>query len=137
MNFFDVSLEDDRLVGSGFEYPLSSPIRSELAGDEKLVLGIRPEDIEVLDARETAHDFPVRVDVVEPMGNENNLLAGFRTDENDSQFNVTTDGMRRIEGTHYIARFPESAIHVFDRESGVALHSREIDDEATLLESRI
>ncbi|WP_265111799.1 ABC transporter ATP-binding protein [Halosolutus halophilus] len=138
MNFFDVTLEDDRLVGNGFEYPLSASIRDELGDHRELVLGIRPEDVEIRDARETDHDFPVHVTVVEPMGNENNLLVGFDAEGNDARFNVTVEGMRRIErDSHYVARVPESAIHVFDRQTGVALHNREIDEEAELLESHI
>ncbi|MEY7851018.1 ABC transporter ATP-binding protein [Natrarchaeobius sp. A-rgal3] len=140
MNFFDVTLEDDRLVGTDveFEYPLSSSIRSELAGREDLVLGIRPEDVELLDARETAYDFPAVVDVVEPMGNENNLLVRFPDTDTESTFNVIVDGMRHVEaGKRYVIRIPESAIHIFDRETGVALHNREIEEEAELLASRV
>ncbi|ARS88472.1 ABC transporter ATP-binding protein [Natrarchaeobaculum aegyptiacum] len=138
MNFFDVTLEGDHLVGDGFEYPLSEPVRENLGDTTDLVLGVRPEDVEIYDARDGDHDFPVHVDVVEPMGNENNLLVGFEADENDATFNVTVEGMRRIDpDTTYVAHFPESAVHVFDRRSGTALHNREIEAEAELLESRL
>ncbi|MWV39985.1 sn-glycerol-3-phosphate ABC transporter ATP-binding protein UgpC [Natrialba sp. INN-245] len=140
MNFFDVSLEDDRLVDSDieFEYPLSSVVRDSVGETTELVLGIRPEDVELLDARETAHDFPVVVDVVEPMGNENNLLVRFPDTDTESTFNVIVDGMCHVEaGKRYVIRIPESAIHVFDRETGAALHNREIEDETELLASRV
>ncbi|WP_440771152.1 ABC transporter ATP-binding protein [Natronorubrum sp. DTA28] len=138
MNFFDVTRDGDRLIGAGFEYPISASIRDELDDRDELVLGIRPEDIEIVEASETDHDFPVHVDVVEPMGNENNLLVGFDAEANDETFTVTVEGMRRIdEGEQYVARVPESAIHLFDRETGSAIHNRKIEAEAELLESRL
>ncbi|UTF53588.1 ABC transporter ATP-binding protein [Natronosalvus rutilus] len=138
MNFFDVTLEEDRLLleGTSLEYPLSSTVREDLGDTTDLILGIRPEDVELLESGGSVHDFPVEVDVVEPMGNENNLLATFA--ETDLSINAITEGMRLMrDGERYAARLPESAIHLFDRSSGQALHNRQIEDEDELLEPRI
>jgi multiple sugar transport system ATP-binding protein len=138
MNFFDATLEGDELLLEGTElsYPLSASIREELEGVTDLVLGVRPEDVEIVAESTDDHAFPVTVDVVEPMGNENNLLATFEGSE--LSVNAIVDGMRHVEaGQRYAARLPESAIHLFDRSSGRALHNRRIDDEEKLLETRV
>ncbi|WP_312909474.1 ABC transporter ATP-binding protein [Natronosalvus caseinilyticus] len=138
MNFFDATLEGDRLLleGTSLEYPLSSSVREDLGDATDLVLGIRPEDVELLESGGSVHDFPVEVDVVEPMGNENNLLATFAG--TDLSINAITEGMRLVrDGEQYAARLPESAIHLFDRSSGQALHNRQIEDEDELLEPRV
>ncbi|MDG5818220.1 sn-glycerol-3-phosphate ABC transporter ATP-binding protein UgpC [Natronococcus sp. A-GB7] len=138
MNFFDATLEGDELLLEGTElsYPLSASIREELEGETELVLGVRPEDVEIAAESTDDHAFPVTVDVVEPMGNENNLLATFEGSE--LSVNAIVDGMRHVEaGQRYAARLPESAIHLFDRSSGRALHNRRIDDEEKLLETRV
>jgi multiple sugar transport system ATP-binding protein len=138
MNFFDVTLADGELAFEGAElsYPLSTSIREELGDATDLVLGIRPEDIEIADESIDEHAFPVTIGVVEPMGNENNLLATF--DGAELSINAVVDGMRHVGiDRRYAARLPESAIHLFDRSSGRALHNRRIDDEERLLESRV
>ncbi|MDL5360931.1 ABC transporter ATP-binding protein [Halalkalicoccus sp. NIPERK01] len=127
MNFFDVRAEGGRLVGEDFEYPLSAEIAGKLDADE-VVLGIRPEDVELVDGATGEHDYAAEVVVVEPMGNENNvhLRVG------DTQFIATVGGMRRISaGETVTVRLPEEAIHVFDRTSGEALHNRRLDEELT------
>ncbi|WP_331232832.1 ABC transporter ATP-binding protein [Natronorarus salvus] len=136
MNVFDVTLEGDRLVGDGLEYPLSPEVRETLGESTDLMLGIRPEDVGIVEAVETDHDVPVEIDVVEPMGDENNLLV--RIEGTETTFTASIGGMRRVEaGETKVARFPESAIHLFDRESGRALHNRALDEEVELAGSRL
>ena len=134
MNFFEVRREGSTLVNGAFEYPLSAAVLDELDGATELVLGIRPEDIEIHGGDRTAHDFESRVDVVEPMGDENvlNMEIG------PSAFSgiVTVDGMRQFAGGETVlTRLPEEAIHLFDRESGAALRNRSLENvepEATI-----
>ncbi len=47
MNFFDVTVEDGRLCGQGFEAPLTAQEQDTLANylHKTIVLGVRPEDI--------------------------------------------------------------------------------------------
>ncbi|WP_254767975.1 ABC transporter ATP-binding protein [Salinilacihabitans rarus] len=127
MNFFDVTRADDRLVADAFEYPLSAATRADVGDRTDLVLGIRPEAIEVLDrAPGDAGDraFAADVDVVEPMGNENNVYFTLA----DASFVATVSGLRPIDaGTTATVRFPESAIHLFDPETGTTVHNRSLD----------
>ena len=133
MNFFDVTLDGDRLVGEAFEYPIGEAVRSDLGGATDLVLGIRPEAVELVDAG-GAHEFETTVDVVEPMGDENTVYLHFDPDaepETAATLVATIDGFNRVsEGDTVIARIPEDAIHLFDRTTGEALHNRSMENAA-------
>ena len=128
MNFFDVRFEDGVLVGDGFEYPLGPEVREALDGTTDLVLGIRPEDIKLAETTSNDHDFQTTVDVVEPMGDENTVHLEF--DEGAETMIATADGFTRISaGDDVVARIPEDSIHVFDRETGEALHNRSLESQ--------
>ncbi|ELZ47240.1 ABC transporter [Halorubrum californiense DSM 19288] len=133
MNFFDVTLEDDRLVGDEFEYPIDADVRADLGDASDLVLGIRPEAVELVDEAGD-HEFETTVDVVEPMGDENTVYLHFDPDaapEHASVLVATIDGFNRVsEGDTVTARIPEDAIHLFDRSTGEALHNRSMKDAA-------
>ena len=133
MNFFDVTLEGDRLVADDFEYPIEEWIRSDLGGATDLVLGIRPEAIELV-GEHGDHEFETTVDVVEPMGDENTVHLRFDPDaepETAATLVATTDGFNRVsEGDAVVARIPEDAVHLFDRATGEALHNRSMEDAA-------
>ena len=132
MNFFEATVEGDRLVTDRFEYPLTADMREAVDGANGVTLGIRPEDIEVTaDDRATGDDeFATVVDVVEPMGNENAVYLGFGADAAET-FVATVGGMRRIDaGESAVARFPSDAVHLFDAASGDALHNRSLEDAA-------
>ena len=132
MNLFDVELRDGAMVADAFEYPLSEETLADLSGHERLVLGIRPEDIELAAEAQSGHEFRTTVDVVEPMGDENNVYLAFGEPEGPIEeadtFVATVSGMRSVEsGQEVAARIPEEAIHVFDSETGEALHNRNLD----------
>ncbi|GAA0219666.1 ABC transporter ATP-binding protein [Halobaculum roseum] len=131
MNFFDATVEGDRLVADAFEYPLTADMREAVEGADGVTLGIRPEDVEVAAAGSAGDDeFDTVVDVVEPMGNENAVYLGFDGDMSDT-FVATVGGMRRIEaGESVVARFPSDAVHLFDTTNGDALHNRSLEDAA-------
>ena len=133
MNFFEVTLDGDTLRGDAFAYPIGPEIRSSIGGATELVLGIRPEDIRLAERTNDAHDFETSVDVVEPMGDENtvHLLVG----DGEKSLIATTDGFTRIAaGDTVVARIPEDAIHVFDRDSGEALHNRSLESDTLSVE---
>lgn len=133
MNFFDVRFENGTLVGDGFEYPVGPDVGTSLRGRTDVVLGIRPEDIELAERASSGHDFETTVDVVEPMGDENTVHLRF--DEGAETLIATASGFTRISaGDEVIARFPEDAIHVFDRESGEALHNRSLESDTLSVE---
>ncbi|WP_224449511.1 ABC transporter ATP-binding protein [Haloprofundus salilacus] len=128
MNFFEMELQGDRLVGDEFAYPISQQTRGHLGGSTRVVLGIRPEDIELVSDATGDHDYETVVDVVEPMGNENNVYLSFTADS-ETTFVATIGGMRSVEGGQpVVAHIPESAIHLFDAESGEALKNRSLDE---------
>lgn len=72
MNFLEVTNRDGVLHADEFEYPLPSEIAEAVGGHDDLLLGIRPEDIELHpDGAVGDHDIETTVDVVEPTGGEN------------------------------------------------------------------
>jgi multiple sugar transport system ATP-binding protein len=124
MNFFPASVEDGSLVVDQFEYALSESTLADLDGATDVTLGVRPEDIELVEAPTGDHDYPVTVDVVEPLGDENNVYIQFGDD--DETFTAVVEGTHPVAaGDELAARIPESAIHIFDASSGHALHNRE------------
>jgi len=129
MNFFDVDREGDRLVADAFDYPVSDALAADVGDETELVLGIRPEAIELVASASGPHDFQTQVDVVEPMGDENTVYLTLG-DETERTLVATTSGMRQLSrGRSVVARLPEEAIHVFDRRTGRALHNRTVVDE--------
>jgi len=165
MNFFEMRVEDDELVGEDFSYPLSPTTRETLGDSGEVTLGIRPEDIEVVSDHESdhadhadhdrRHDFRTVVDVVEPVGDGNNVYLAFEAGDTGTEaageapaeegervamdledtdtFVATVSGLRRIEsGEGVYARIPEDAIHVFDADSGTALRNRKLEGEETV-----
>jgi multiple sugar transport system ATP-binding protein len=138
MNFFETEVEDSTLIGDGMEYPLSAETREAVGDASRVTLGIRPEDIELVEESETDHDFQTVVDVVEPVGSGNNIYLAFEGSEDEPAeldmeesrtFVATIGGLRRVEaGQPAIARIPEDAIHLFDAETGDALRNRKLDD---------
>jgi len=131
MNFFDMAVEDGALVSEQFSYPLSASHREAIGDADRVVLGIRPEDIVVGTDGEGPHQFDVVVDVVEPRGDENNVHLTFdRSPEEPETFTATVRGLRNITaGEPAVATVPEEAIHIFDATSGGALVSRSLDDD--------
>jgi len=73
MNFLQVTNEDGTLIDHSFEYPLPPQVASAVEGTDSLVLGVRPEDIELEpdQSRADDHTISATIDVVEPMGDEN------------------------------------------------------------------
>ncbi|MDS0294854.1 ABC transporter ATP-binding protein [Halogeometricum luteum] len=126
MNFFEMETQGDRLSGDRFDYPISQKTREAVGDATNVTLGIRPEDVELVDEGEGDHDFGTVVDVVEPMGNENNVYLSFETDD-PADFVATIDGMRSLDaGQPVVARIPEDAIHLFDTDTGAALKNRSL-----------
>ena len=128
MNFFDVELVDGTLRGDAFDYPLGPEIQSAVGDTTELVLGIRPEDIELAERAAGDHDFETVVDVVEPMGDENTVHLQFG--QGGTSIIATVGGFTQVAtGDNVVVRIPEDAIHVFDRTSGEALHNRSLESE--------
>jgi multiple sugar transport system ATP-binding protein len=128
MNFFDVTLVNGTLRGDDFEYSIGPEIKSAVGNTTELVLGIRPEDIELAERAAGDHDFETVVDVVEPMGDENTVHLQFG--KGGTSIIATVDGFTQVAtDDSVVVRIPEDAIHVFDRASGEALHNRSLESD--------
>jgi len=136
MNFFEMAVDGELLVGDSFDYPLTSA-QTESVGEARTVtFGIRPEDIgiEVDGTVDSDHAFELTVDVVEPRGDENTIHLTFdRAVDEPETFTATVSGLRQLQaGDSVVATFPPEAIHLFDTETEAALHNRSVDvPEAT------
>ncbi|GAB3415572.1 ABC transporter ATP-binding protein [Haloparvum alkalitolerans] len=132
MNFVETTVEDGTLAaGEGLTYPLAGDAADAVAGASAVTLGVRPEDVRVSadgdpDDVASEHVFDATVDVVEPMGNENVVHL---TLPDGPDLTATVDGLRQIaDGTDARVGIPANAIHLFDRDSGEALHNRSLDE---------
>jgi multiple sugar transport system ATP-binding protein len=121
MNFMNVTVDtggDPTLEHSSFSYAMSKRLRDEVeTAASNLVLGIRPEDIEV--ATETSPtSIEVTVDVIEPLGKEQ--LLYFSLD--DVTYTASITGHRTIpEGETIHLHFPSERVHLFEQDSGEAV----------------
>jgi len=133
MNFFRGEYSDGTFVSELFEYPLSREIEDAVAGTSELVLGIRPEEIEILEnadiGEDPAHEFEMHVTVVEPMGDQNVVhLSRPGTDDMSDNLVAVTEGLRDVtEDSDTTVRLPSDAVHFFDGNSGASLHNRQLD----------
>ncbi|MFC4987064.1 ABC transporter ATP-binding protein [Saliphagus infecundisoli] len=125
MNFFEAELKDDRLVNESLDYPLSDARLDAVEGIDDVVLGIRPEDAEIV-ATVGDHTVNGTVNVVEPLGSVNYI----HTDIAGRERTIEVDGNQYAdEGQQIAIRFPEDQIHLFDQESGDAVYNPEVNDE--------
>ena len=132
MNFLDgdrdgAAFENDRLT-----YPFDDGIAAAVGDADGLTLGVRPESIDLLRPEEAGddpdHEFEMHVSVVEPMGNENVVHLAFPDAPDGDELTAITDGLSRIEeGETVVAHVPVDAVHVFELDSGEALHNRRLD----------
>jgi multiple sugar transport system ATP-binding protein len=116
MNFLDVSLTDNTLVHPEFEYTVSDETVAAVDAQSELILGIRPEDIELTSESED-NAIKASAQVVEPLGDFSHLHATIGHD----QLTVTVDTETAIPRNRplYLS-VPEDRIHLFDRVTGTA-----------------
>jgi len=140
MNFVEGTIEDGRFVGRHIEYPFDDEMQSSVSHDTDVVLGVRPEDIELHqapdgDGRLDDHEFGVAVSVVEPHGNQNVVHVSTASESDTGDLlQVVTDGTTLLEsGTAVVASIDPDTVHVFDGETGDALHNRRRDTEEVLV----
>jgi multiple sugar transport system ATP-binding protein len=127
MNFFDVTLENGRLVADDFEYEpsvdLASVVRDRATTDD-LVLGIRPEHVRVEESGSSS--ITAELDVLEHEGSDNYLYLS----EGDTEWTVRVNGSTRFElGEKVELSLPEDYVQVFDRRTGENLLVDGIDQE--------
>ncbi len=126
MNFFDVDRERDSLVAPGLNYAVSDAVVDSVGDTDELIVGVRPEDLE-LAAADDANAFECVVDVVEPMGSIKYAYLTRPATDDEETFIVEVDGQRSIEaGDRLYATIPESAFYLFDRATGEAVYHRQL-----------
>ncbi|MFB6159726.1 MAG: ABC transporter ATP-binding protein [Haloferacaceae archaeon] len=132
MNFIECDRREDRLVAGEFAYPLSRELRATVGDAERVALGVRPEDVEFRREPEGPRDLVTTVSTVEPTGSEQTVhlepdgSVGVEGGHGEcrSTFVVTVPGTRRVEtGRAVVVRVPESAVYLFDGESGETLRA--------------
>ena len=125
MNFFEVKLEDDTLVGDGLEYPLSDDVLANVDETDELVLGIRPEDVDIVES-DGPQTVTGTVSVIEPLGSINYI----HTMVDGKERIVEVTGNRYAdEGQQIAIHIPENHIHLFHGKTGESLHNPTIDEE--------
>jgi multiple sugar transport system ATP-binding protein len=116
MNFFDVRLDGDTLSGSDFDYRVSEELATtirEQATSEDLVLGVRPEHVEV--GTVETDSITADLDVLEHEGSDNYLYLS----KGETEWTVRVDGNTRFDpGEAVEFTLPEEYVHVFDTETG-------------------
>jgi len=116
INLFTADVDGATLRGPGeFTYELVDP--EPVAGHDRVSVGVRPEDITVVEAGQNTAD----VTVVEPMGNENFLYMEMAGHELTAR---VAPAVRPTEGTHVPFDFDEAALYLFDAETGDALKTK-------------
>jgi multiple sugar transport system ATP-binding protein len=126
MNFLEGTLEAEE--GSGerdgrFTFTgngLSVSVRGDMAGSSRVVLGVRPQHLEVVaDGEETVR---AEVTLVEPMGNEQIVYVSLPGGERLVAVALPEPPIR--PGTIVALRVRGDAVHVFDASSGARLGRR-------------
>ncbi|WP_416841780.1 ABC transporter ATP-binding protein [Haloferax sp. DFSO52] len=119
MNMFDVQIDGSTLTGSSFTYSLSDErrkqVREHVDDGDKLVLGIRPEDIKLVDSS-GQNTVQAYLDILEPVGSDNYLYLEI----GDNECRVRVAGNEKpTEGETVSLKFDEDDIHLFRRDDGV------------------
>jgi multiple sugar transport system ATP-binding protein len=137
MNFLecDLSQQDGRpclnhtnfnLRPTGSDQALRRALESNGSGPEKVLLGIRPEDIKVLEAKPPAGALPARVVVVEPLGSETIVDLKLGLD----LIKATVPPTQKVdERQDLFIAFDLTKLHVLDLDTGTRLYSSSQADE--------
>jgi multiple sugar transport system ATP-binding protein len=134
MNFLDVTHQDGTLDAPSFEYETTPVVEDALEdANDRLTLGIRPQDIELAEPGVT-NAVEATVDVVEPMGEVSHVYL----DVGGQTLTASVSGEILIDsGETLHVVFPAERIHLFDRQTGEAVKNRESIDESKALDEHI
>lgn len=86
--------------------------------DKEITLGIRPEDTLISDENNSGEDIQVRVEIVEPMGNETLL---YFTLQNTQMIARGNPYKYYKAGNDYLLHINKSKIHLFNKETGESI----------------
>ncbi|MCO8244880.1 MULTISPECIES: ABC transporter ATP-binding protein [unclassified Haladaptatus] len=117
MNLYPFEVDGNELIGNEIRYPLSDRLREAVGDQQRVTLGIRPEDIEIAE-RDAPDSFAGTIRVVEPMGDQNFLHLSVSGQEITA---AVPGEYEAEEGTSVLLRFPENSVHLFATDGGEAL----------------
>jgi len=119
MNFVEATLNDGQLRGPGdWSLPLPARSRNAVQNGEKVVVGFRPEHLDIGETGGERATFRARADVVEYLGNEELLHVNAA----DQDVVAIVDSDHRVKpGDIVELSVPLDKVHLFDTESGETL----------------
>ena len=125
MNFLYVTARDGVLEHDHFSYEIPELVERDVEPGQDLVLGIRPEDIELASDGDD-NSIPTTVSVVEPMGE----LSYVYIDIGDQTYTASVSGELVFDpGKPLDVLFPPERVHLFDPETGDAIKNRVVSEE--------
>lgn len=117
INLFDVTQSGGELVNTNFNYSISEDLRATIDGHDQMRLGLRPEDIDVVENG----SITATVEVVEHLGNFN--LVYFNLDDDSDQMGSAEEELKTAmvvpsyapsTGDEIDITFEEESIYLFD-----------------------
>jgi multiple sugar transport system ATP-binding protein len=119
MNFTEATVDGEKLNGSGdWSIPVPGRYRAGLSNGQKVVVGFRPEHVELSDIAGESGSFQGHADVVEYLGNEELLHV---TAANQDVVAIVDSEHRVKPGDVIKLNLPLAKLHLFDAESGATL----------------
>ena len=119
MNLLELPVVDGGVVFGGTVYPVSSSVLGAAAGNT-VTLGVRPEDLELVDS--SSDGLKVAVDVVEELGADAYVYGHTTLDGADRDMVVRVDGRRPpMKGDTLYVRPQQGHVHLFDAANGERL----------------
>ncbi|MFC6723584.1 ABC transporter ATP-binding protein [Halobium palmae] len=128
MNFFDVKHENGRVEHEHFALEISDEMAEMLAGTEELVMGVRPEDLEVAD-----DGIDMKLEVLEELGSDNLLYLSFGDDE--MYIVETKPTVEPDVGETVTVRIREENLYFFDDQTGQTIVANKYDRRQSRAES--
>lgn len=114
--YVDGNLRVDDVVFTGVEL-------TKAPEDSKLVLGIRPEHVHIVDGSQSANSLPLVVDVTELLGSDTFIYGRMNGGQTRSKFVVRTDTRKLpAPGDTLQVAFDPAKLHVFDASTGLRLN---------------
>lgn len=124
MNFYDCTLRQRNEKTFVMHDHFSLDIDDRLKGmkkqpkERKMILGIRPEHIDISDVKQTEEDIAAEVFISEPLGAK--AIVDFKLSEETIRALTPSDQQFEIKGKKWL-RFQKRKIHLFEKESGEAI----------------
>jgi multiple sugar transport system ATP-binding protein len=122
INMFEMRVDGGSLRAGKYEREMSAEVRNELS-DGKVIVGVRPEDLNISASSETdGSTVQGSVLVVEHLGKESNVHL--EVGDLDTELTIIVEGKPSFEaGDAVEVRIPESAMHFFDSSTGEVIRN--------------